>query len=681
MHAAAAANEHLLAGWLNEQESRTLDAICATFFPVLTPPEGCSPEVAAYYERDASSLHLPLLIAETLGREDEAQKADFHTLLALLAQPAVALLLVGQARSFAELALPVRERYLLRMANSPVARLRQGFQAFKRLCGFLYFSVPDPSGVNPSWKVLNYSLPTQPAASLAPHALVPEKITSDTTLECDVVVVGSGAGGGVIAGELACAGKQVIVLEQGSYINEQAMSVREAEGMSELYLKHGLLSSSDLGVVILAGRGLGGGTVVNWTTALRTPPDVLQEWQQRSGLSLFTEPALNASFSSVEQRLGVNLQNSAHNRQNQVLYEGARALGYHSEALPRNAQGCEQRCGSCGFGCRYGCKRSTTRTYLQDAYEHGARLLTHCTVHKVVLKHGRAVGVEAVVNDPEQGGSRRVTVHARAVVIAGGALHTPAVLLRSGLTHEHIGRHLHLHPTTTISGVYPEKIQAWEGVMQSAYSREFAHLSDNYGYTLEVPPAHPGLFGLSTPWTGAQAYRDDMLRVAYNATIIVLTRDKGEGRVRLGSDGEPVIDYVTSTFDRRHLLHGLRTAARIHVAQGALAVTSIQSRPARLELTGGEPATKRQQAKFAAQLERHGLGPNRLILFSAHQMGTCRMGVDPARSVTDEHGEVHGVKGLFVCDGSLFPAASGVNPMLSIMALAHYHSQYLKNIL
>ncbi len=285
------------------------------------------------------------------------------------------------------------------------------------------------------------------------------------------------------------------------------------------------------------------------------------------------------------------------------------------------------------------------------------------------------------MTDAENGKLYGVTVHARTVIVAAGSICSPALLLRSCLENRHIGRHLKLHPVTTMAGMYPETVYPWEGVMQSAYTDEFGSLNGNYGYKLEVPPTHPGLIGLSTSWYSAQDYRERMTRAAHLATFIVLTRDRGEGTVTLDRYGEPVIDYVTSVFDRRHLLHGMRQAARIHFAAGATEVISLHNRRTQLRHPEVGRISEREWREFDVQLERHGMGVNRLLIFSAHQMGTCRMGADPAQSVLDGNCQVHGVKGLFVCDGSVFPAASGVNPMLSIMALAHRASQYIKTTL
>jgi choline dehydrogenase-like flavoprotein len=237
---------------------------------------------------------------------------------------------------------------------------------------------------------------------------------------------------------------------------------------------------------------------------------------------------------------------------------------------------------------------------------------------------------------------------------------------------------LHLHPTAISVGVYPEKVYAWQGVLQSAYSSQFTHLDGGYGYTLEVAPTHPGLFGLATPWYSARNYRDEMTAVSHLASAIVLTRDQGEGFVTRDRVGEPLVNYVVSAYDRKHILHGLRQGTRLHLAAGAERIISLQNKPTDLRRSGQEMVSEQQLRDFDRLIERRGLHSNRIVMFSAHQMGTCRMGADPKTSVTDQHQQVHGIKGLFVCDSSVFPNACGVNPMLSIMALAHKASQYIK---
>ncbi|WP_376797674.1 GMC family oxidoreductase N-terminal domain-containing protein [Thermogemmatispora sp.] len=668
------------ATWLSPGEFAILEVVCDTLLPSLEPPPGVSAEEAAYYRRRAADLQVAQRMAEMLALESEERKGQIRQLLALLRSPLTSLVLVGRPQPFARLPQELRERYLLALANSPLGLLRQGFQAMKRLAGFIFFAALDERGRNPNWEVLDYAPPQDPPASLV-RPLQPFPVEGDTVLEADAVVIGSGAGGGVVAGELARAGKSVVVLEKGGYYNEETFPVEEGRGMTELYLQRGLLTSRDLGITVLAGSTLGGGTVVNWMTSFRTPEDILDEWAKRSGVSELTGQGLQASFAAVEERISVNLENSAHNRQNQVLADGCTALGYHAGVLRRNAVGCNQRCGTCCFGCRYGCKQSTLKTYLQDAFEAGARIIVNCSAERVLIEQGRAVGVLASVRDPQSGRLSRLTVRARAVIVAAGAIHSPAILLRSGLSNPHIGRHLYLHPTAVVAGLYPDKIYPWKGVLQSAYSNQFGHLDGTYGYKLETAPVHPGMLGVAMPWWSARDYRRELLQAPYVAAFIVLTRDRGEGRVSLARDGEPVIDYVVSVYDRRHLLHGIGQAARVHFAAGARSVLSLHTRRTRLDRAEDGALDERQFRNFERQLERHGLAPNRLMVFTAHQMGTCRMGNDPRQAVVDGNHEVHGVRGLFVCDGSVFPSPSGVNPMLSIMALAHRAAQYIKSTL
>jgi choline dehydrogenase-like flavoprotein len=665
--------------WLTPDEFTILEAICDTLLPSLDPPEESTETIARYYKCCAHDLHVAQLIAEKLGQESAEVQADIRRFLTLFAAPPIGLLLARSVRPFVALTQAKREKYLLALANSPVAPFRQGYQGLKRLAGLIYFSAINNQGINPNWTTLEYAASAPPPA--VSQSITPLEISKDTILEADVVVIGSGAGGGVIAGELAKAGKRVIVLEQGGYNYEGNFTWQEAQAMPELFLKRGALSTKDLGVIMLAGGTLGGGTVVNWMTSFRTPENVLTEWDQLSGLSeCFTSSQLQQSFAAVEQRINVNIENSQHNRQNQLLFDGATALGYHAGVVPRNVVGCEQRCGSCTFGCRYGCNQSTMKTYLQDAYDHGARIIVRCSANKVIIENRRAVGVKASVNDIQTGKTYSVNIRAGVVVVAAGALYSPAILLRSGLENPHIGHHLHLHPSAISVGVYPEKVYAWNGVLQSAYSNQFTHLDGNYGYTLEVAPTHPGLFGLATPWYSARNYRDEMTTISHLASVMVLTRDKGEGSVTIDRAGEPIVNYVVSAYDRKHILHGLRQGTRIHLAAGAERVISLQNKPTDLRRSTDEATQRQQLHKFDRLIEQRGLHPNRVVMFSAHQMGTCRMGANPKTSVTDEHQQVHGVNGLFVCDSSVFPTACGVNPMLSIMALAHKASQYMNTI-
>ena len=669
-------SENHIAGWLRPEEFAVLEAICDTLLPALEPPDESSAELAAYYRRCASDLNVAQRLADLLSQENAQTKADLRQLLSMFISPGPSMLFAGSAHPFKELSLQKRSQYLLALSNSPVAKLRKGYQGIKRLAFLLYFSVPDTTGENPNWPVVDYT-PAPPPTN-APANMTPLSITQDTTLSADVVVIGSGAGGGVVAAELAQEGKSVIVLEKGGYNHDGNFTQREFQS-SELFLKRGAMGTEDLGVLIMAGSTLGGSTIINWMTCFRTPDDVLSEWEHQSGLrNLFTGSQLQESFATVEKRLSISTEQSKHNRPNQILYDGAKALGYHAAVNPRNAVDCEQRCGGCNFGCRYGCNQSTMKTYLQDAYDHGAGIVVNCSADRVLIAKGRATGVTAKCQDGVRGRDYNLPVHAKSVIVAAGAIHSPAVLLRSGVENPHIGQHLHLHPTTVSVGLYPEKVYAWKGVLQSAYSDQFTHLDGNYGYKLEAAPGHPGLFALARPWYSAYDHREQMLRCSYLSPMIVVVRDKGEGSIKLDQDGEPIVQYIVSQYDRKHVAHGLKHGGRSHLAAGANEIITLQNKPTFLEPSAHTITREQQLRVFDRQVDRHGLGVNHILMFSAHQMGTCRMGADPRTSVTDEHQQVHGIKGLFVCDSSVFPSASGVNPMVSIMGLAHRASQYIK---
>jgi choline dehydrogenase-like flavoprotein len=668
------------ATWLTPDEMRVLEAVCDTLIPSLAPPEG-EDDPHGLYARRASDLNVAQAIAETLALESPESKADFKQLLSLLNGPAFGLLTISRPRSFMRMAPEQREEAVKRMSNSSLAKLRQGFQAVKRLAVFIFYGAPTAERSNPNWPALNYTpAPPPPSPEAAPKRIRTLDIRGDETLTADAVIVGSGAGGGMMAAELAAAGKDVLVIEKGGYYNEADFSGLEAEMTPQLFLRRGALSTADLGMVVLAGSALGGGTIVNWSTSLRTPPDVLEEWERQHGVEGAASSDYLQGFEEAERRLGITTDDSAPNRNNAALRDGCEKLGYEWKPIPRNASGCEQRCGACGYGCPFGRKRSTLLTYLQDAHEKGARVLVRATVERVLVKAGRAVGVEGWALDSATGARHAVVVHAPLVIVSAGAIETPALLKRSGLTNPNIGRHLRLHPVAVTGAFYEEPVEAWKGSLQTVYSRQFANLKDNYGIWFEVAPAHPGMLALATPWGSGLEHKSEMRNAAHEAAMIVLARDTGEGHITLDRQGDPILHYWPSETDRRHLVRGMQEQARIAFAGGATRVAMLHTPTLILEAEGGRPGAVSEQKlnAYLREIDHRGINPNQPMLFSAHQMGTARMGSDPKTSATDPQGEVHGVRGLFVADGSLMPTAAGVNPMLSIYGLTYHVAQAIK---
>jgi len=653
-------------------EQQVLDAICQTLLPELEAGFG---EHADLFHLDAGQLHVADALRQSLTQHEPRQRRRLEGLLRLLERPLWNFLLTGWPRAFTRLGQADRERFLSGLAVSRWAGLRSAFQALKRLAVFHFYTRREAGRANPTWEALSYRPP--PPAPAGTQRLRLTTVTRKATLAGDVCVIGSGAGGSVVANELAAAGKRVIVLEAGSGWQAKDYDPREFPGYERLFLERGCAATHDLGVTILAGACLGGGTTVNWQTSLRPPPAVRQEWAEQSGSPHFIEPSFTRSLEAVSARLGVGTAESTVNANNATLRQGCEALGWAWETLPRNSRKCDpEQCGFCTFGCRAQSKQSAAVTYLHDGQKAGDLVvLAGCRAERLIQARGRVTGVQAQAVDAK-GQSHEVTVRAARVVVAAGALHSPALLLRSGLQLPLLGRNLLLHPTTAVLGYYDEPIEGWRGPPQSILCAEFANLEANRGFRLECAPVHPGLLAAALPWFGARSHRRWMQQIRHVSVIIVLARDRAGGRVCLGSGGQPVAHYRPGSAEQSHLQQGIAAAVRVHLAAGAREVLTLHAgRQARHR---DDLATSAAIDDFCWQLLRQPVADNRCGLFSAHQMGTCRMGRDRRHGVCDARGQVFGLAGLYLADASTLPTASGVNPMLSIMASAHHSAQEIK---
>ncbi len=689
-----------------------------------------------YYTRGALDADVPVRVGDVL---EEHVRPDARRVVRMvfkaLEMPLGLLLLTGKwygwrDSGFSQLPFRQREDVIGRLLTSYVEPIR-GLAIFvKAMTGRIYFGARDQAAeeaeaassktkatpTNPAWVSLCYedrtpevvhkvaggakALPKPKLTPLQKEAINPSAVGGGTDvreLNCDVVIVGSGAGGGTAAGVLTAAGLDVVVLEKGGYYTEQDFAeFGELDGDKALYERAGWFGSEQLSISILAGSCVGGGTTLNWCASFRTPKHVREDWVTKKGLASFGEPAYDEALDAVSRRLNVNTQHSHANDEvkavpglvvnsnNETLWQGAKTVGACCHAIPRNVKGCKD-CSGCERGCPYGAKQGTMKTFLEDAQATGKlRLVARAHVDKVLRSNDEAVGVIASVQG-EDGKPYQLIVWASSAVIASaGSLHTPALLLRSGLTHGKIGRHLALHPVAAVGGIFPGQYSSMhKGVGMGTYVPDFmaGALKDGYGGAIETPPSHAGLAGVIAPYGTAFNYRMWALLKSHFAVSIVISRDESSAsnRVVVDAEGVPRVHYLLSKRDRANLQHSVEVMLRMVKNQGAKLALPVNEgfktyRPHRDETeTQGE-------AGFEAYLEYlRGMGAPvaNTQLFTAHQMCSCRMAATPDEGPVQETGETWEVKSLYVMDASVFPTSLGINPMVTVESIAFLLSKRL----
>jgi choline dehydrogenase-like flavoprotein len=675
---------------LTPRQHATMVALCRRLVPLAEEP-------------DPEAVRLTRLVEVRMEGFPAPDVRRLGLLLSAMDLPLAGVLNAGSPGGFAALAPRAQERWLRRWESSRIPAFRSAFQALRRLvlstryadaashagigyAGPLHGREPRPGWEGPLPGAATAEEPIARAIAGRPIRVIPirpqlelladptlssvvegERIRDGTRVRAEVCVVGTGAGGAVAAARLAAAGHDVVLLEEGAYWTPESFTEREAEMTPRLYADAGVRATTDRSIPIVQGRAVGGGTLMNWLVMLRTPEWVLDEWADEHGTVGMTAGEMEPHFTRIEEETHARIvPDEAHSPGNRAILDGARALGWSAGALRVNARGCV-RCGFCGLGCRWGARRGAAEVYIPAALARGARLFADVRAERVELLGGGGGAmrrVSASVLDRATGAVRgRMTVEAPIVVLAGGAVETPALLQRSALGGGGVGSWLRLHPTAPIFGAYGRPMFASSGVPLSAVCDEFLRGSDGYGFWIESSPFYPGLAAAALPGYG-EDHRDAMARHPTSAGSIVLLRDgadreRSSGEVRVDRGGRPVVRYRLSGVDRARLVRGVEAAARLHFAAGALEVSTSHAPLLRLGSPADLPAIGRRPS-----------GPNRLGILSAHVNGSCRIGTDPARSGCTPDGERHGIPGLYVADGSLLPTAPGANPQETIMAVA-----------
>ena len=636
---------------MSATQRTVLRAVCDTFFPSLEV--GDDPQ--GFWRRRASDLQVDQMVEAYLSANvPEALRAGLYFLLEALA-----------SFGFVNAPQEAREQILQQVtASSPDAAA--GIDAFRQVTLLMAYGAPDQNGRNPNWTILGYPGPISPPPP-EPKPIRPVVPTGEAfTLEADVCIVGSGAGGGVIAGTLAEKGLHVVVLDAGGYYNEADFNQLELWAYQHLYYRGGYFPSADGNVILVAGATLGGGTTVNWMNCLRTRPGVREQWACEFGLEGLDSPEYDRHFDAILARVSANDRCSDLNGPHLRLKEGCEKLGYSFRRIVRNADPARYdpaSAGYLGFGDQSGSKQSTARTYLLDAYRQGARLVVNCKANRILAENGRAAAVQATYTDAS-GRQVRVTVRAPRVVVACGSLESPALLLRSGLGGPATGHYLRLHPVSLATGFYAEDQRAWWGAPQTALCDQFANTGEGYGFIIEGVQYGPGLLASGTSWQSGRQHKEMMSRMRYASTLIAVTRDRGHGQVTIDESGASIPTYpISDELDQRNLRQGLAEIIRLHEAAGALEIHCAVREG--LSWRRGEDLED-----FIERARAFPPGAGGQAVYSAHQMGSCRMGKDRATSVANPWGELHDTPGVWIGDGSAFPTAPGTNPMISIMALS-----------
>lgn len=644
---------------LTDTHRAVLRALADTVVPAM--PRDDDP--TGFWAASGSDLGADGAVAQVISGLPDEQR---HGLLSLLDGLNVLGFATGSQRS--------REQLIRNVALMGAAPA-MGIKALTSLTTAMAYAAPNPNtGVNPAWQVFGYDGPPQ----IAPGgpAPLPTFTPAESTLSADVCIVGSGAGGGLFAGVLAQAGLNVVVLETGQARNEADFAGYELLAYQQLFWRGGVNATADGNVSMLAGATLGGGPTVNWTNCLRTPEWVRDDWAEEFGLKDVATPEFDAHTDAVFERLGVNGECSDLNGPHVRMRDGAEALGWSFKTLVRNADKeaySPDTAGHMGFGDRSGGKRDMRHTYLRDLVDAGGKVIVGCSAKRVLVENGRAAGVAATYTDPATGATRELTIKAPRVVVAGGSLESPALLLRSGIGGPAVGKYLHLHPVVAFVAIYPEETNPWWGAPMTAMVDEFANVKDGYGFLIQNAQWSPSVIVSGIARSSGAEHKETIAQLNRAALSIAFPRDRGHGTVTIDDHGNAVVNYsLTDEVDLLVAHTSIEKQIRLLHAAGAEQIIPFGS--IALRWRGGEDLDA-----FIRAVQNVPLRAGGLALLSAHQMSSCRLGSDPQTSVANTSGELHDTPGVYIGDASGMPTASGANPMISAMALAHRTATYIAN--
>lgn len=479
----------------------------------------------------------------------------------------------------------------------------------------------------------------------------------------DVVVIGSGAGGAVVAATLAEAGKRVVVVEEGPFYKpEDYQRFAPSESVRRMFREGGMVLAFGVGqtpmISITLGRAVGGSSLLTGGVCFRIPSDVHATWARERGLSEMSERSFERAYEEVEKRIDVTeVPEGMRSESTRRYVDGAKKLGIEMSSIRRNTGGDCVGTARCNFTCPAGAKRSVDVSYLPSATRHGATILCDALAKKLLVSGGRAAGVEGtLLGGPFGSAGQPFKIHAPVVVLACGTLHTPLLLLKAGVGRQSdvVGRNVTLHPAVRIVGKFDDPINGWDGALQSVYSD---HFHDD-GIKLVGVYTAVNFLAAGLPGVGPKL-RERARSLGHSAVFGAMIHDEGGGRVRLGPGREPILSYEMAPRDLARLRKAITILAEISLAAGAREIYS--------SAWGFPPIRSMDDAR---KMESQAIDARRIECMAFHPLGSARAGLDARSGVVDQRGEAFDLPGLFVADGSVLPTSIGVNSQVPIMATA-----------
>ncbi|KAK3391379.1 hypothetical protein B0T20DRAFT_77893 [Sordaria brevicollis] len=661
------------------------------------------------------------LLRHILLNVPPAKKRKLEMVLSLLGTRGGSLLLTGYVTPLTSLSIADRTKILHSWRTSALYALRALFKTFTTLGKLVH--VRTSACHSPLT-----GFPTIPASWTANNSFpfdfldfssLPSSRTSKKTgtpiveIETDIVIIGSGCGAGVVTHRLATTfgrNLRILVLEKGQHFDTSHFPMSQEHGLSSLMEAGGVIESEDGSITVTAGATFGGGGTVNWSASLQTQHFVRKEWAQDRKLPFFESEAFQACLDRVCEQMGVSDAKVVPNFGNQVLLEGARRLGYAAKVVPQNCKGEAHDDGHCGAGCWRGEKMGPVNGWYPEATRKGdVRFVQGMKVDKVLFgkekKKGRkgkkkvAVGVTGTWTPTgKEGKSVKVVVKAKKVVVSAGTLWSPVVLMNSGISNPQLGKNLKLHPVNFVTAVFEQETKPWEGACLTSVINSFENLDGKgHGVKIEALCMLPGFALTFLPWVSGLDYKLMVARYRHLNTYFSLARDRDSGHIyRDPESGTPQVVYTPSDYDRANIMVGIIALCKILYIQGAKEIhpslpgfrpfirPSSATTPPALSGSSADALANMDLDKaitdpaflaWLADLKAHGNKPPQTTYASAHQMGTCRMGATASDGVVDPKGRVWGTEGLYVADASVFPSASGVNPMITNMAISDWIAQ------